>query len=422
MFTPELLSLPFAGIYFLDVVHDVDTHCTTLRFPAETSPIHVRRIVDHSRLELYKYGRSLGHDLTSASKKRHFRNLAVWTATEPKSTLEFVVEEAPQEHQLPFDPSSDVFCLSFHCSSASIPKNSSDADLYDPIRFLDTWRLRTLKRHKKKSPKWVLSDLFELPTRRARRTLASSLQRSRLSARCPSVSRSQLPSLSWPHTSRSSTPSVSTHTLASSPTVAWSRASTTLSTLSLSHAAGAAAASALPDILGDLRHVAIRWDPNVFSSYRCSRCLLEYDFATPTCEEDAEDDEVIPATCWCEGVVHDGHDFRPIVPPDVLDYWPDRLPCLSCVYVIVNNAAAARAPEKTYTGAGVFYGVDGMFYEMNGEDEDGAEVPTLCGENRGAPYRLAREVERQFAEVAEDRSIRQTPPRCRVLAAVPYAG
>jgi hypothetical protein len=171
--------------------------------------------------------------------------------------------------------------------------------------------------------------------------------------------------------------------------------------------------TSLADLLGDLRHIAIRWDPAVFSSYECTQCLHPYN-ANPSAagQMDEEDDHKIPSICWRDGYdPSPTHDFIPVVPRDLLDYWPHQFPHLRRVSLIV-EAITHSELGRLAPGAEVFPGPLGQFLVVN---------ESTLNKRWSTPAAFAKEMEKNFAEIGQKCGINRPPPRCLVLARIGYA-
>ncbi|KAK4443242.1 hypothetical protein QBC34DRAFT_386515 [Podospora aff. communis PSN243] len=162
----------------------------------------------------------------------------------------------------------------------------------------------------------------------------------------------------------------------------------------------------------DLRHIAIRWDPAVFSSYECTQCLHPYN-SNPTTDGQIEDDDdyKIPSICWRDG--HDPsptHDFKPVVPRDVLEYWPDQFPQLEQVSMIVEGITSSELGHWM-AGAKVIHGPLERFLVVKQSTMD---------KRWSIPAAFAKEMEKNFAEIGRQHGVKKPPPRCSVLVRVGY--
>ena len=229
-------------------------------------------------------------------------------------------------------------------------------------------------------------------------------------SRSPSPAMSQAPSRQRARSRRRSSRSMSAfntnHSLSAAPS------SATNSGRVSSHSSDVK--TPIQDILGDLRHVAIRWDPSVFSAYECTQCLHSYNTnASESAEEEEEDDGKIPAICWRGGTdPWPSHDFKPVVPRDILEYWPVQFPNVERVFIIVEDNDGSAMARVRSGGAEMFDGALERFYVIN--------EPTL-GRRWDVPASFAKEMEKNFSEMAVAHGTFQPPPRCSVLARVGYA-
>jgi hypothetical protein len=175
--------------------------------------------------------------------------------------------------------------------------------------------------------------------------------------------------------------------------------------------------ASLLDLLEDLgRHIAIRWDPSVFSAYECTQCLRVYnssmyDSSTSTTDSESDDHDngKIPIICWRNG--HDSsptHDFKPFVPKDILEYWPEQFPNLKRLFIIVEDDNRSALGMRC-GGGQVFNGALERFFVV---DESTLE------REWDVPVAFVREMEKNFAEAAEGLGTTKPHPLCSVLVMV----
>ncbi|KAK0616343.1 hypothetical protein B0T14DRAFT_567949 [Immersiella caudata] len=387
------------SVYFLEAVIDGKSGHSWLRFPADTTPPEIYAILRHAVRKqagnASTFDPCLRHDTHQRSKDRQFRALCVWSAPEADTPFEFDVE-GQKQFQLAFDPSSDVLCLTFRLAQ--------DKDSTSGFQFTDTASAVTTN-----GGKWVETELDA----RSETSADASLPGLRASSRTLRA-----------HPSRSASATAS-RTLLRQRSVSIHRKSPSLAASSRGPSEGANGiawsnsnsvrpsdmGTSLADLLGDLHHIAIRWDPAVFSSYECTQCLHPHN-ANPSAadEMDEEDDNnKIPSICWRGG--HDPsptHDFIPVVPRDVLEYWPDQFPHLERVSLIVEGITQSGLARMA-PGAEIFLGVLEQFLVVNESTLD---------KRWSTPATFAKEMEKNFAEIGQQCGINKPPPRCSVLARI----
>jgi len=419
------------SVYFLDAVADQRSGHTWLCFPADTSPPEIHSILRHASNKT----KPLGLQLRSAAygtlkpEERRFRTLTVRTASASETPFEFDIE-GQREYELHFDPSSDTLCLNFKLShdhqfvsdpnfsdTASSIISSKTSKSKSRIEELDQhqvycryrWHLRSFQSNLGLQVGIHTTDTDRSgpePSSQSSQTLRVSQNISR----SPSPAMSQAPSRQRARSRRRSSRSMSAfntnHSLSAAPS------SATNSGRVSSHSSDVK--TPIQDILGDLRHVAIRWDPSVFSAYECTQCLHSYNTnASESAEEEEEDDGKIPAICWRGGTdPWPSHDFKPVVPRDILEYWPVQFPNVERVFIIVEDNDGSAMARVRSGGAEMFDGALERFYVIN--------EPTL-GRRWDVPASFAKEMEKNFSEMAVAHGTFQPPPRCSVLARVGYA-
>jgi hypothetical protein len=127
---------------------------------------------------------------------------------------------------------------------------------------------------------------------------------------------------------------------------------------------------------------------------------------------DEVDNHKIPSICWRDDYdPSPTHDFKPIVPRDVLEYWPGQFTHLERVSIIVEGITNSELGGWA-VGAEVIHGPLERFLAVN---------ESTTGKRWSIPAAFAKEMEKKFAEIGRQHDISKPPPRCSVLVRVGYA-